>query len=88
MVSVSGTCYLTYSFGEKGGYSLAISDSNATTRNAMPAQKRLPVRNHTIKATMMAGINAISKRTKTMTIMPMMTRTSTRMMSAVKLPKI
>lgn len=54
---------------------LLTSDINATIKNAMPAKKRLPVRSHTIRATMPAGRmkRMISART-TIMIMPMTRR--------------
>lgn len=44
-------------------YSFAKSERNATTKKAIPAQNILPVRNHTMKATIAAG--STNKKTLT-----------------------
>ena len=56
---------------------LLKSDMNATTRKATPAQKTLPVRNQTTRATMPAGkTNRIIFASTTIITIPMMTNRS------------
>jgi hypothetical protein len=69
------------------GYNFLISDSAATTRKTMPAQKTLPVRSQTTAARRMAGRNMMNKPIITTIITPIMTRIKKNARSLVMLPR-
>jgi hypothetical protein len=69
-------------------YSLAIIDNAAITKKAMPVQNKFPpVKNHTMMATMIAGINTKNSLMRTMIIKPIMIKTISAVRSKVKLPR-
>jgi hypothetical protein len=67
----------------KEGQSFFSIDKAATTRNTIPAQNKLCVKNHTTMARSTAGISIRSKRMSNMIIMPIITRTTSTMMSVM-----
>jgi hypothetical protein len=69
-------------------YSLANIDSAATTRKAMPAQNRSPVKNHTTTATRIAGMSTKKSLISTMIIKPMITKITSAVRSSPILPRI
>jgi len=71
-----------------GNYSLDNIDNAATTRKAMPVQKRSPVRKYTTMATRMAGISTKKSLMRIMITKPMMTKITSAVRSSPKLPRI